>query len=573
MSAVDPAEGRAGGSRRGGAGLPIQRYLSWMLAAVAVPILVLTALVAWRYVEAQREQFQGEVSAAAQVVQAVADRELIGLTDTLRALATSPALQAGNVEGFHRQAVEVSRVLNATIVLRSLGGQQLVNSRLPWGQVLPDASMVAPWDAAALASVRAVVTDHYIGLVGSTHSIALLTTVRRDGEPAYLLHLGIAAERLRDALLQMGFAEGRVGMLLDGKAVVLARSLNHEQAVGTQSLLSAHLLAAPPRSRGVYVNREGLGVFWAARVSPLTGLIAVAEAPTELLAVQQRRALAATGVAALLLLGLSLVAAHLFSQPLDRALRRLAQAGSALGLRERVTAEPEGIREVAEVRQALARASTDLAEHEASRELVLHELNHRVKNTLATIRALAALSAREGGDAEAFRRRLTEKIDGLARAHDLLVRRGGGKVQLREVFETELGIHDRAGGGRILLSGPEIVLPATAVHALGMLVHELATNAAKYGALSTDTGKVEVAWSVVATEAKGVRRLHLHWTETGGPTVKAPLRYGFGTRLIERGLARQLRADVGTTYAPEGLRFSMSMPVDDEEVRKTELGV
>jgi two-component sensor histidine kinase len=452
-------------------------------------------------------------------------------------------------------------VVNATIVLRSIEGRQLDNTRQPWGQSLPDASMVAPWDAAALESESPVVTDHYVGLVGRTHSLAVLMAVRRDGEPAYLLHMGIAAERLRDALQQLDLPEDRVGALLDRQAVVLARSLNHERAVGTPSLLPTRLMANPRADRGVYINRENREMFWAAHESSLTGLIAVAMAPTELMADEQRRAFAATGMAALLLLGLSLLAAHLFSRPLDRALQGLANAGGALGRRELVCAKPESVQEIAEVRRALVKASADLTEHEASRELVLHELDHRVKNILATVRALAALCARDGGDAETVSRRMAEKIDGLARAHDLLVRRGGGEVALREIFEAELRIHDRDGGGRVKLVGPEILLPATAVHALGMLVHELATNATKYGAFSTEFGRVEVIWRLESTAEKDGARLHLRWTETDGPPVSAPSRYGFGTRLIERGLARQLRADVDTEYAPEGLRFSLRMPV------------
>ena len=196
---------------------------------------------------------------------------------------------------------------------------------------------------------------------------------------------------------------------------------------------------------------------------------------------------------------------------------------------------------------------------QAQQVTMLHELNHRVKNTLATVQALARQSrAGEGGAG------LEARILSLSKTHDLLTREDWSGASLCEVLENELSPY-RAGPDHIVLDGPDVALPPRYVLALGMTVHELTTNAAKYGALSAPGGRVRVEWSLseaFAAAGSGTRRLRLSWEERGGPPVSPPTRKGFGTRLIAGGVWRELDGLVDLDFAVGGLCCRLDVPLE-----------
>nr|WP_255575376.1 sensor histidine kinase [Caldovatus aquaticus] len=193
---------------------------------------------------------------------------------------------------------------------------------------------------------------------------------------------------------------------------------------------------------------------------------------------------------------------------------------------------------------------------------MLRELNHRVRNTLATVESVVRLTARYASDVPEYEARLADRIRSLAKTHELLTESNWTRTGLYELLHSELAAYgqDDGAGGQVRLDGPPVALSAREAVALGMLVHELATNAAKYGALSVPEGRVEVRWTL-REDPGGARRLDLVWAEAGGPPVTPPTRRGFGTQLIERAIARDLGATVATEYAPEGLRFRLSLPL------------
>ena len=188
---------------------------------------------------------------------------------------------------------------------------------------------------------------------------------------------------------------------------------------------------------------------------------------------------------------------------------------------------------------------------------MLHELNHRVKNTLATVQSLARQSRGSEEQAAQFESRILS----LSKTHDLLTRRDWTRASLRQVLENELSPY-RNGQEHVTLIGAEVELPPRYVLALGMTAHELTTNAAKYGALSTQTGRVDVDWRT-ARMADGERRLIIQWRERGGPRVSEPSRRGFGSRLITGGIARELAGEVRLEFAPDGLRCTIDVPLED----------
>jgi two-component sensor histidine kinase len=188
----------------------------------------------------------------------------------------------------------------------------------------------------------------------------------------------------------------------------------------------------------------------------------------------------------------------------------------------------------------------------SERKVMVNELNHRVKNTLATVRAISAQTLRTAQSPEAFAAAFQDRLTALSKTHDLLNRTSWTGVALRDLVEQALAPHGR--DGQVRLDGEDVRLGPIAAVTLGMAVHELAANAAKYGALSTPSGRVRVTWR---PSAPG--RLQLVWEELGGPPVQPPSRRGFGSELIQKVLAAELRGEVRLEFPSQGVRCTMDM--------------
>jgi two-component sensor histidine kinase len=199
---------------------------------------------------------------------------------------------------------------------------------------------------------------------------------------------------------------------------------------------------------------------------------------------------------------------------------------------------------------------TDRVIAERQQKLLLDELNHRVKNTLATVQAIAAQTLRTNAEPAAFRDAFESRLIALSATHDLLTATNWRSAALRDVLLLEL---KPFGPERYGLEGPQTSLSPAEALTLGLLFHELATNAAKYGALSTQEGCVDVGWRLVTT-AEGAQ-LELDWIERGGPPVSPPTHRGFGSRLIERSLTGQMRGKAELEFAPDGLRCRIVLPL------------
>jgi two-component sensor histidine kinase len=194
---------------------------------------------------------------------------------------------------------------------------------------------------------------------------------------------------------------------------------------------------------------------------------------------------------------------------------------------------------------------------EKQQATLIDELNHRVKNTLATVQSISLHTHRS--TPEAFVENFEGRLMALSQAHDLLTQRRWAGVGLRELMAQEFAPYANDGDG-IVLSGPEVLLSARTGLAIGMVLHELVTNAAKYGALTDGRGRVQVSWS--AERVDGEPWLSLRWIETGGPAVSPPTRRGFGRRLIERTLAKDLGGAAELDFASEGLRATLRCPLE-----------
>ncbi len=211
----------------------------------------------------------------------------------------------------------------------------------------------------------------------------------------------------------------------------------------------------------------------------------------------------------------------------------------------------------------LVRVVQDVTERKAAerrQKLLIDELNHRVKNTLARVQSLAAQTARGTPEPGEFRARFEGRLLALSKAHDQLTHHHWENAELREVAEASLAPYAEAG--RVVLRGEKVMLRPRAVLTLAMAFHELTTNAAKYGALSVPGGRIELNWRMLAGEAERPPRLRIDWTEKGGPPVNTPDRRGFGSRLIEGSIAAELGGHARLVFAPEGLGCEIVVPLE-----------
>lgn len=203
---------------------------------------------------------------------------------------------------------------------------------------------------------------------------------------------------------------------------------------------------------------------------------------------------------------------------------------------------------------------TDRVRAEAQQKLLVDELNHRVKNTLATVQSIAAQTLRVHPDPADFREQFEARLMALSGTHDLLTASSWRSAWLSDVLLAELRPH---GEGRYELAGEDVELAPDAALTLGLVFHELATNAAKYGALSAEGGRVRVEWAALPGEPAS--RLALTWREIGGPPVAPPRRKGFGSRLIERTLRGDIQGDASLDFAPTGLVCRLEAPLRGPE--------
>ena len=195
-------------------------------------------------------------------------------------------------------------------------------------------------------------------------------------------------------------------------------------------------------------------------------------------------------------------------------------------------------------------------EQDAIRATLTRELNHRVKNTLANVLSILSLSRRNAPDLDSFVNTFEGRVRALSATHNLLTETSWGPISVREVIQTELAPFFEPDQTRIALDGPDLVIAPNDALSLGLLIHELVTNAAKYGALSNGSGTLLLTWSLA-----GAEQILFEWRETGGPLLPANRQRGFGSDLIEKVISRELHSDIKLEFAPSGVRCTFMVPL------------
>ncbi len=203
---------------------------------------------------------------------------------------------------------------------------------------------------------------------------------------------------------------------------------------------------------------------------------------------------------------------------------------------------------------------TDHVRAERSQAMLVRELHHRVRNTLATVQGVMNSTARTAETIEDYQWAFSGRISSLARTHSLLTEEIQQFVSFPHLLRQEVGVYADGVTDRVVLEGPDVELPSQLAVPLGMTIHELTTNAFKHGALSTPNGRVSVRWTV--TPAKDKRVLTVRWIEADGPRVTEPAKQGFGSMILTRVLSQQIGAKVLASYAPGGFELTAEVPLD-----------
>jgi two-component sensor histidine kinase len=209
----------------------------------------------------------------------------------------------------------------------------------------------------------------------------------------------------------------------------------------------------------------------------------------------------------------------------------------------------------------LVAARLAAAAAEEQRELLVHELDHRIKNLLVTVQSVARQTLKSESTGDDTVKVFVKRLNALSEAHGLLMKDDGQSARMRDMVESAIRPFAGDRATQFTVSGPDFQVKVKAVLSISMALHELCTNAVKYGALSTSAGRIAIEWSITSGGDADEEMLRLVWTESGGPPVTVPDKLGFGSKMIERVLGYELEADVSTSYAEGGLIFTLTAPL------------
>ncbi|WP_314949425.1 sensor histidine kinase [Bradyrhizobium cosmicum] len=495
--------------------LPVR--LALLVAGTTLPLIVFAVGLAYYNYHQDRGEATRRVLETVRSMRLVLDSEVQRMTGGLQVLALTNSLRNDDFQNFRRIAL-------GFLDQYGKGGLLLISDRkgrLLFSSASEDArSLPLRGNLEIIERVFETRTPQYSDLfTGAINQHRILTVevpVFRDSEVIYDLCFSPPIGIFQELVEKQRPDPQWTVTLLDARGVVFARAPNPNETFGKRA--SPSLYAEMFRSNEASlptVSLDGIALAAAYTRSSLTRWTVAAGVPESSLIAPLWRNIAITSLIGgiLLLVGLTFA----------------------------------------------VRMATTIARGEMLHDLLIEELNHRVKNTLALMQAIAVQTFRSSSRDE--RAKFEGRLGALAEAHNLLSQEKWAGSELRDVIARVLHPFVLSNPDRIRMAGPAVPLSPRLAVVLSMIVHEIATNAAKYGALSNETGRVTLDWEVTADRPKP--RLHLIWTEIGGPPVTAPVQRGFGSRLIERSARDQLGGEATLDFLPRGVVCTVVCPLDE----------
>lgn len=531
---------------------PLAFYLAALLLVAIIPSFIFSLVVLKRSMDDQERVVTALLKASTGSVTRAVEREIDGMLTTLRVLGSSRTLENEHLGAFYRRASSALAGTGMNLIIIDRSYQQLVNTRIPFGQPLGHASDPVSVDQ-AFRSGAPLVSTVFFGRTAQTWVFNVYLPVfsaNRHGD--YLLTLTRDAVSLQRSIGRDVLSPGWNAAIIDGDGDVVVAS-DPKVAPGKPFFMSI----VPSLRVGVGESDEG-GTRYrtVTEFSVLSGWKIVAWAKASDVEAAARRSyvwLAGGGlVFAAIALGLSLAIARMMS----RGVRLLADDARRLGQGEPVALRPHMVEEVTIVSTALSEAAEERVRAETEIRFLMREVAHRSKNQLSVIQSMLTQSAASLESRQDFVETFRRRVAGLARSTDLMIANAAQGIDMDELAHNQLQPFIPDDGKRVHISGPPVLLDAQVSQTLGMALHELATNATKYGALANAKGRVDLSWAL----EKDIFRLV--WRERGAdlsPEMRVSGRKGFGTLVLERMLGMSLDARLERQMHEDGIEWRVEI--------------
>lgn len=492
--------------------------LALLVAGTTLPLIIFAAGIVFNNYEQDRKDASQRVLETVRSIRLVLDAEMQRMTGGLQVLALTNALGSGDFGSFRRIASgfldQYGR--DGVVLVADREGRQLFSSVTPDAASLPlrnNREIVEK----VFATKSPQYSNLFIGAVKKQLIVTVEVPVLRDGEVLYDISFSPPVEIFQALIEKQRPSQDWTISIFDGNGINFARVPNPQETIGKRASPSLYAeMFRKSEATLQTVSLEGVPLITTFVHSSLTGWTVAA------------------GIAESSLVG-----------PLWRNLAITSVIGGLLLLTGLAFA---------------VRMATAIARGEMLHDLLIEELNHRVKNTLAILQSIATQTFRSASKAE--REKFEGRLGALAEAHNLLSKEKWQGSELQDVIGRVTQPYLLNNQERMRMFGPHVPLSPRLAVVLSMIVHEIATNAAKYGALSNDTGTVTVDWEIITEDDKP--KLRLIWTEAGGPHVTAPAQRGFGSRLIERSARDQLGGEATIDFLPRGVVYTVICSLEDE---------
>jgi two-component sensor histidine kinase len=516
-------------------------------ALATLPIVMVGSYLFFTVLQGERDHLGERVRQVAAAVAGDVDRELQRRETVLGTLATSPLIASGDLAGFHAQARAAVANQNLVVLLQdAISKQQLVNTFVGYGTSLPTTGDPDTFDR-VLSNKRVEVSDLFMSLVSKGPAIDIALPIIEGGNVRYLLKLALTPDHFWQIIAEHSLELRWRVTIVDRRGIIIARTDAQDRFVG-QALPGPELKEM--RSREKMLTSEGIdGAMTAWATVPSAGWTVRVSAPFDVTQSSFYRSIGLTSVVTLALV-LTLLLGLFFAARLSAPLSSVARMAQGLVRQEPVVAPPVSYKEADMLVAALKEAAEELVQLRGRERLVVQESGHRIKNILAVVQSLVRQTLREGaGEA---RTRLLQRLEALARAQAALTSTDWTGISLEQLIAAELGPY----ANQVTLDGPRVVISGSAAQTVSLLIHELGTNAAKYGALSNADGRISISWSI-DDRVQG-STLRFRWQESGGPPVKQATSRGFGSTLLE---ASVLGGSSRISYEPDGLIYVFEAPL------------
>jgi two-component sensor histidine kinase len=530
--------------------LSISTWFVVVAATGTVCALAIGALAAWYSWEQQKLRFGQGLMATSRALIESSDRELEQAGVALRAVATSGSFRNGDLAGFRNRAFEFLAPYGYFLIVSQPGSaRELMNTAVQSASSLPE--LPANWTNSSNdggdIKVRPVSQ-----IVGTLWAVGLQTIAATSNGSKYLLTLGIPANRFQQLIDAQGFSREAFPVILDQNWAIVARQ--PYGFIGQQGANRQLKDIPPPDS--VYEARvlEGVPTLHGRSRSEKFGwTVAIAMPKAEL----AKLFLGPSVVVGLSGFAISLLAAGaigFLAVRIGRDVDILSEATHALSDRRDYALPKFEVKELATVAENMKNVASKLASEEQFRKRVVEELAHRLRNKIATIQAIIGYQLRAHPH---LRDEIFSRLTALSATDELIVASQGYGAELADIVKAELVPFQTS---RVSADGPKIFLEPKLALTMALLLHELATNASKYGALSSMGGTVTVRWSAAGN------KLNIEWRERGGPVVVKPERHGFGSRLVA-GILASFGGTIHAQFEPEGLVCHVCVELPDQTPR------